>query len=142
MRSVCMIFMVLLGFCSVAECGTAVYGKPVKYSLNTEIKYPDFTVRFVGTRREVLKVYARGFLYYDFEILSNKGTQVKASWSSGTGELGPIEFAIDGGCYFLELRANSLETDLKKRWLKEDEMIIWRREVYLEKQKELNKRRE
>ncbi len=139
---VCLIFMMLLGFCSVGECGTGVYGKPVKYSLNTEVRYPDFAVRFVGTRREVPKVYPRGFLYYDFEVLSNSGIKAKASWSSGTGELGPIEFSVDGEGYFLELRANSLETDPKKRWLKEDEMIIWKKEAYLKKQEELNKRRE
>ena len=134
--------LVLLGGCMVAECSSAAYGQPVQYSLNKEIRYPDFSVRFVGTRREVLQVYSKGFLYHDFEIFSNRGTKVIASWTSGTGELGPIEFTIGGESYFLELRANSLEPDPRKRWLRENEMIIWRRDVYLKKLEELNKRRE
>lgn len=137
---VCMIFVVLLGFSAVGECGNSLYGQPVEFSLTKEIKFPDFTVRFLGTRREISKVYTRGFLYYDFEISSNKGSKVTASWSAGTGELGPIEFSLDDKKYFLELRANSLETDPKKMWLQQNEMIIWKKEVYLEKQMELNKR--
>ncbi len=138
---VCAIIMVVLSFCSVAEGGTGAYGKPVKYALNMEIKYPAFTVRFIGTRRESSTAYPRGFLYHDFEVLSRMGNKVHVSWTSGTGVLGPNEFSVDGRKYFLELKANSLEEDPKQRWLKEDELIIWQEEVYLEKQQVLHRRR-
>jgi hypothetical protein len=140
--SMWMVFILLWGEVAAAELGTGTYGRPVQFALNAEIKYPDFSVRFVGTRREVLKAYPRGFLYYDFEVLSSHGTNRKVAWSSGTGELGPREFSVDGEKYFLEMKANSLETDPKKSRLKEDEMIIWKRDVYLKKQEELRSRRE
>ncbi|MEN6440786.1 MAG: hypothetical protein ABFD97_19620 [Syntrophobacter sp.] len=137
----CLLVLALLSFLEAGECGTSPYGKPAKYSLNMVISYPDFTIRFIGTRREVSKVYPRGFLYYDFEIISNKGSKTKVSWSSGTGVLGPVEFSVEGGRYYLELKANSLERDPEMSWLKENEMIIWRKEVYIEIQRELDGKR-
>ncbi|MHC1741809.1 MAG: hypothetical protein AB9873_02115 [Syntrophobacteraceae bacterium] len=127
---------------TVGESGADLFGKPVKYSSSTRIEFPGFTVRFVGTRHEASTVYPRGFLYYDFEIRSNTASVTTVSWSSGTGELAPVELSIDGRHYFLELKADSLAIDPKKRWLKEDELIIWRKEVYLEKQKALMMKRE
>lgn len=117
-----------------AEEVAGAYGRPVPYALQQAVQYPDFSVRFLGARREVISVYPRGFLYYDFEIFSRAQEKTTVSWTSGTGVLGPQAFEVDGEGYFLELKANSLETDARKRWLKEDELIIWKREDYLEKQ--------
>lgn len=117
-----------------AAGAVGVYGRPVPYALHQAVQYPDFSVRFLGTRREVISVYPRGFLYYDFEIFSRAQEKTTVSWTSGTGSLGPHAFEVDGKGFFLELKANSLETDARKRWLKENEMIIWKREDYLEKQ--------
>ncbi len=139
MRTACLVLLALHGFFGAGECGTSPYGRPAKYSLNTEVSYPDFSVRFIGTRREVSKVYPRGFLYYDFEIVSVKGGKTKVSWTSGTGVLHPVEFSVDGAVYLLELKANSLEKDPAKSWLKENELIVWRKEVYLDKQRELDR---
>ncbi len=137
MRWMCVGLLLLLGFGSLCEGGSDPYGRPVPYALNADTRFPDLTVRFIGVRREYPKVYPRGFPVYDFEIISTQGTRVTVSWSSGTGQLGPVAFSVDGVEYFLELKADSLATDPAKRWLKENELILWKKDVYLKRQKEL-----
>jgi hypothetical protein len=117
--------------CSIGDCEVSPYGKRVRFTPGKSIDYPDFTIRFVGTRREVPKVYPRGWLVYDFEVVSKRGEIVKVAWSSGTGSIEPSSFSVGGKEYFLELKATVAETDSRKQWLKDDEMIIWTKEVYL-----------
>lgn len=138
MRWMCVGLLLLLGFGSVCEGGSAPYGRPVPYTLNADVRFPDLSVRFIGARREYPRVYPRGFLIYELEIVSTRGTRVTVSWSSGTGHLGPVAFSVDGTEYFLELKADSLATDPAKRWLKENELILWKKDDYLKKQEELH----
>jgi hypothetical protein len=76
-------------------------------------------------------MYPRGWLVYDFEVVSKQGESVKVAWSAGTGSIGPARFVVDGKHYFLELKATVAETDSRKQWLKDDEMIVWTKDVYM-----------
>jgi hypothetical protein len=130
----------LFSFCSTGNCELSPYGKRIGFAPGKSIHYPDFTIRFVGTRREVPKMYPRGWLVYDFEVLSRHGESSQVSWSSGTGNIAPALFSVDGKEYFLELKATQLERDSKKQWLKDDEMIIWTEDIYLKKLEDLRNR--
>ena len=89
----------VLAFAGPVSCGHAAseqkasYGTRVKYRPGEKIEFPDFTVEYVGERRKTVPVYPRGFLYYDFKVGKGK-TEKMVSWSSGTGDIGPVEFEI------------------------------------------------
>jgi len=115
----------LLAFAGPVSCGHAAseqkasYGTRVKYRTGEKIEFPDFTIDYVGERRKTLPVYPRGFLYYDFEV-RNANIEKAVSWSSGTGDIGPVQFEIGGKHYQLELRHSD-----KLGKLKDNELVIW-----------------
>ncbi len=139
LKSFLVSFALMFSFCSIGDCEVSPYGKRIRFALGKTINYPDFTIRFIGTRREVPKMYPRGWLVYDFEVLSKRGENVKVAWSAGTGCIGSRLFSVDGKEYFLELKATETEPDAKKQWLKDDEMIVWTKDVYLRKREELRR---
>jgi hypothetical protein len=115
----------LLAFASPVSCGYAAseqkasYGTRVKYRTVEKIEFPDFTIGYVGERRESVPVYPRGFLYYDFKISKGK-TEKVISWTTGTGVIDPTDFDIDGKHYQLELRRSD-----KLGKLNDNELVIW-----------------
>ena len=124
--------------CSNGSAEVSPYGKRIRFAPGKDTHYPHFAIRFVGTRREVPAMYPRGWLVYDFEVLSKQGESVKVAWSAGTGNIGPASFVMEGKRYFLELKATVAETDSRKQWLKDDEMIVWPEDLYLKKREELS----
>jgi hypothetical protein len=118
-------------FCSNSNNESDLYGKRVKYELDTVIQYPNFSIRFIGTRHVVPDVYPRGWLVYDFDVISKEEEKLQVSWSAGTGAIGPTYFSVDDREYVLELAATIPESDSKSGLLDENEIIIWRKSVYL-----------
>ena len=119
------LFSGLLAFVGPVSCGyaaseeKAAYGTHVKYRPGEKIEFPDFTIEYVGERRKSVPVYPRGFLYYDFKVSKGKVEKV-VSWTTGTGDIGPMDFEIGGKHYQLELRHSD-----KLGKLKENELAIW-----------------
>lgn len=119
------LFSALLVFLGPVSCGHATsgqeasYGTRVKYRAGQKIEFPDFTVEYVGERRESVPVYPRGFLYYDFKVSKEKAEKV-VSWTTGTGIIDPTDFEFDGKRYHLELRHSE-----KLGKLKDNEVVIW-----------------
>jgi hypothetical protein len=97
----------------------ASYGARVKYRAGEKIEFPDFAVEYIGIRRQDTPGYPRGFLYYDFKV-RNSNIEKVVSWSSGTGDIGPVEFEIGGKRYQLGLRHSE-----KLGKLKDNEFVIW-----------------
>lgn len=95
----------LLGCCvsACAEAGVAPYGAKVAFQQDRPIQFRDFALTYLGERRVGSKVYPRGFLYYDFRVVSGS-EKAEVSWTSGTGEIGPQRFAANGKLFLLELR--------------------------------------
>jgi hypothetical protein len=126
-NSASLIFLLsgLLAFAGPVSCGHAAseqkasYGTRVKYRAGQKIEFPDFTVEYLGERRETIPVYPRGFLYYDFKVSKGK-TEKVVSWTTGTGVIDPTDFEIGGKHYQLELRHSD-----KLGKLKENELAIW-----------------
>jgi len=121
-----LIFLVgcVLAFAGPVSCGHAAweqkasYGTRVKYQAGQKIEFPDFTVEYVGERRTSLPAYPRGFLYYDFKVRTANVEKV-VSWSSGTGDIAPVDFEIGSKRFFLELRRSD-----KLGKLSNDELVI------------------
>ena len=118
------LFSGLLAFFGPVSCGHAAseqkasYGTHVKYRAGQKIEFPDFIVECVGERRKSIPVYPRGFFYYDFKVNNGKAGKV-VSWTTGTGDIGPVEFEIGGKRFLLELRHSD-----KLGKLKENELVI------------------
>ena len=91
----------------------------MKYKAGQKIQFPDFTVAYLGERRQSSPMYPRGFLYYDFKVSSRK-TENMVSWTAGTGDIGPVAFEVDGKRYQLELRRSD-----KLGKLNDNELVIW-----------------
>ena len=124
--SVVFLICSLAAFAAPISCGHAAhddpasYGVRVKYRSGEKIKYSDFMIEYVGERREITQAYPRGFLYYDFKVRTANIEKV-VSWSSGTGDIGPVEFEIGGKQFRLELRCSD-----KLGKLNENELVIWK----------------
>lgn len=100
----------------------AEYLKPVKYSKNTPVKFADFDMTYVGERRESIPFHAGKeitIVFHDFRI-SNEKESKTITWTSGTGDIAPVNFEFNGSKYRLELRI--LEKEKKK--LADDELVI------------------
>jgi hypothetical protein len=115
----------LLAFSGPVSCGHAaseqkpLYGTRVKYRLGQKVEFPDFTIAYVGERRKSVPVYPRGFLCYDFKVSKGKAEKV-VSWTTGTGDIGPMAFEIGGKHYQLELRHSD-----KLGKLNDNELVVW-----------------
>lgn len=96
----------------------AAYGEKVVYSPGQLIRFPDFTLTYVGTRHESSAIFAHGFDFYDFQIQRTTESYT-VSWNSGTGEVGPTFFAVHGQTYQLELVYSE-----QFSWLGEHELVI------------------
>jgi hypothetical protein len=110
----------------VRTAPAADYGVPVRYALNADVAFPDFTVRYAGKRHVESPVFKPGFTYYDFTV-TGRGKPQTISWTSGTGLIDATDFEVDGKPYELELRGSVGS----KRWLGDNEMVVWRRADYL-----------
>ena len=112
-------FASLLSYGHAASEQKASYGTRVKYWAGEKIEFRDFMIEYVGERRQSVSAYPRGFLYYDFKVRTANIEKV-VSWSSGTGDIGPVEFEIGGKHYQLELRHSD-----KLGKLNDNELVIW-----------------
>ena len=112
-------FASLLSYGHAASEQKASYGTRVKYWAGEKIEFRDFMIEYVGERRQSVSAYPRGFLYYDFKVRTANIEKV-VSWSSGTGDIGPVEFEISGKHYQLELRHSD-----KLGKLQDNELVIW-----------------
>ena len=94
------------------------YSTRVKFKENQELAFPDFTLRYSGKTQAVPKQYPRGFTYFNFVVKADKHSQ-NIRWSSGTGDIGPLNFSVDGKPFSLELRVSD-----KLGTLARDELVI------------------
>jgi hypothetical protein len=112
----------ICGFNKSAENVTLKYGEKVSYTNGDELKFPDFTIKFVG-KREATGAPVK-MTFYDFEV-SKGETKKKISWSSGTGDIGPTFFEIAGENFVLELS----QSDILKS-IGEGNLVIWKKTEY------------
>lgn len=96
----------------------AGYGEKVRFAESHPIRFPDFTLTYLGQRHVSSDKFPRGFDYHDFQI-GRAAEGFTVSWSSGTGVIGPTIFELAGQSYRLELRyADALGK------LADDEVVI------------------
>ena len=86
------------------EPQTGAYDSPFDYSSKAAVRFPDFELRFAGTKpgglypgttRQMADVS-------QFEI-TQAGQKQTVGWSGGTGDIGPSFFTASGQCFQLEL---------------------------------------
>lgn len=97
------------------------YGVKVKFAKGRTLHFADFDLTYTGTRHESSSTFPRGFNFEDFQ-LSRSGESKTLSWSSGTGDIGPVEFTFAGQKFALELRMSD-----KLGRLSGDELVVWKR---------------
>ncbi len=100
--------------------GPAAYTTTVSFKKGVPLSFKDFDLTYTGERHETSKVFKPGFNFHDFT--ATRGTEnVKVSWSSGTGDIGPALFTIGGKKFQLELRHSD-----KLGRLKDNELVVSR----------------
>jgi hypothetical protein len=99
----------------------AELGEPVRFSKGRPVTAGPLTIEYVGERHVSHPVFKPGFTFHDFKVSDGRETKT-ISWSSGTGEVGPQEFALSGTKYQLELR----HSIARAGWLRDDELVLWR----------------
>jgi hypothetical protein len=93
-------------------------GVKMVYKKDVAVPFAGFTLTFVGERRVMTEKFPPGMKFYDFKLSSAQGTQT-VSWTSGTGDIGPVLFRVGNAQYGLELRRSD-----KLGKLKDDEMVV------------------
>ncbi len=107
--------------CGKNSESSAKFGEKVKFAQNAPVKLEDFTLVYVGERRTSSDIFPRGFFYHDFKI-QTQSEEKTVSWTSGTGDIAPTIFEIDGKNYALELKISD-----KLGKLAENEFVIWKK---------------
>ncbi|MBK7709282.1 MAG: hypothetical protein IPJ30_26880 [Acidobacteria bacterium] len=97
------LFTLLGVFSSFCAGGASSYGAKTKFAKDAVLDFPDFKLTYLGNRKVPSELWPNGFNYHDFRVLSRTGERT-VSWSSGTGDIGPVEFEVDGAKFQLELR--------------------------------------
>lgn len=100
------------------QATVADYGQKIAYTPGQALHFPDFTLTYVGARHEASALFPHGFDFEDFQI-ARADEQYTVSWSSGTGEVGPTFFAVQGKTYRLELVYSD-----QFAWLAANELVI------------------
>jgi len=111
----------VLASSAAASLPTTAYGARATFQKGTPLIYADFTLTYAGERLVTTPRFPRGFVFHDFDAVST-GKAVRVSWSSGTGDIGPTPFTIDGKSYTLELSRSD-----KLGALKKDELVVSRK---------------
>ena len=101
-----------------ASSGRQRYGRRVRFALNQEIAFPDFTLRYTGRTHVDSPVFRPGFTYDNF--LAKDGRHEQAvPWSAGTGIIAPVRFEVNKKSFQLELGYSERLGDLQR-----DEMVV------------------
>lgn len=121
-----------LNACGLSDANkiqNAIYGEKISYTSGKELKFPDFSVKFTGTREKPYPTENSSLkmIFYDFEVKKNDKKQT-VSWSSGTGDIAPSFFYVEGADFVLELK----RSDVAKDSLDEGVLIVWKRADYEE----------
>lgn len=109
---------VIMLFGCGSKSGDVNYDTAVSYAKGSQLKFPDFTLEYVGERTEKTSV-GLTFTFYDFSV-TNGTAKKTVSWSSGTGDIGPVPFEFEGKQYQIELKYS----DKLKTKLGENELVI------------------
>lgn len=102
-----LLVLMLLSFTSCAVMQNqnvndqAAYGEKVQYSVNQDLHFPGFSLRYIGERKVENPKFIHGFLYYDFDVFTDMEKQT-ISWSAGTGDIAPLFFKLRNLDYVLE----------------------------------------
>lgn len=121
-KLILLVFVIMFSLNCSSQSGMNDYDKVVKFSKGEQLKFPDFTIEYTGERTET-KQFPNGnsltMKFHEFNVTS-ASSQKKISWSSGTGEIAPVRFEIDGKNFELEM-SNSEKLKTK---LSENELVI------------------
>ncbi|HAX49762.1 MAG TPA: hypothetical protein PK605_04575 [Ignavibacteria bacterium] len=121
-KLIVLIFISLFIFNCSNQSGMNDYNTVVKFSKGEQLKFPDFTIEYTGERTETNQ-FPNGnsvtMKFHEFAVTSASSNK-KVSWSSGTGDIAPAAFEIDGKNFELEM-SNSEKLKTK---LSENEFVI------------------
>jgi hypothetical protein len=99
------LFVLFLTSCSPALNNTSSirYGERFVYDSYRELDFPDFQIKFLGTKQGGrIGNLPLGSLH-EF-LVTTPEVKKTVIWSSGTGDIGPTVFKINDQCFWLELR--------------------------------------
>lgn len=96
----------------------AVYGQKTVVKQGVPVHFPHLTLTLQGVRSVHLAPLGRDVAVEDFRI-DGGGESKVATYSPGTGDLGPVYFTLDGKRYALERRVSD-----KLGRLSPDELVL------------------
>lgn len=119
---VTLLLLTMTPFISLALGGPKImaeYGVKTEFQSEAELQFADFSLTYLGKRHVQSPRFKPGFIFHDFKV--SKGDEVTAiSWSSGAGDIAPLEFSVSGKSFCLEMGISD-ELGILKR----NELVIW-----------------
>lgn len=119
---ICLICLSTLASCNeripnLARNSQPSYGMKIKYAERQPIKFPDFTIEFVGQKPP--RFYER---YPRNEFRITRGGEVQeVSWGRDRGDVGRVKFKVGDDNYLMELIGSQ-----KFGVLGENVLVIWK----------------
>ena len=117
-----LIFISLFTLNCSNQTGMNDYDTVIEFSKGEQIKFPDFTLEYTGERSETKQIPNGNSItmkFHEFNLTSS-ASKKQISWSSGTGDIAPVAFEIDGKKFELEMR----NSEKLKTKLSENELVI------------------
>lgn len=105
---------------------TRNYGTRVTFTMDNILRFPDLSLRYVGSQRiETKHANSQGVVQHNFEAGVGKET-ARVSWSSDTGDTAPNIFTVGGQRFVLELGHSILSATM----LDNDELVLWPEKLF------------
>ncbi len=122
--SVYIVFLSLIA-CTEAppeQPGVAVYGKPLPYLQREMIRFPDFSMRYLGNEKiaDTRQVAYDADRSYQFEVTD--GTEkTRVTWNDANNSKRYERFNVGGNFYFLQIKSSYFQN----RELNPGELVVW-----------------
>lgn len=120
----CMMFLGLIACtdASFDKSDITVYGKPVDYLQQEEIKFPDFDLYYLGDEKaqSASQVAYDADRSYQFEI-ANGAEKIRVTWSDVNNSKRYERFNVGDNYYFLQIKSSYFQN----RELNPGELVVW-----------------
>ena len=121
------VFIAFLGLVACTEPppdqpGVVMYGNPVPFLQRERIRFPDFSMRYLGseTIADTRQVAFDADRSYQFEV-TDGAEKTRVAWSDANNSKRYERFDVGGNAYFLQIRSSYFQN----KGLNPGELVVW-----------------
>jgi len=123
-------FLIYIAFLGLVACteappdksGVTAYGEPVNYLRQKEIKFPGFSLYYLGNEKadDASQIAYDADRSYQFEI-THEAEKIRVTWNDADNSKHYERFDIGDAFYFLQIKSSYFQN----KGLNPGELVIW-----------------